>query len=222
MFCSKCGVSNQDDARFCKVCGAKLMQEKNVTEALKEKVDIKKVKDSFEKKTSSQKKRFIAAAAIIITLVVIFVAVLSAGSGPKRVVEDFFDAIYEGDIEGVLDAFPEDLIDRVIYEDFWDEEEFMEELKDIVGEVRYEMMGYGAKIRVSEVRDLTTGESYELNEYYREYYGFIAISDAKKVTVTAVFPHEYSYMNDSMNWLELDVIKVDGKWYIGNSMADIF
>lgn len=92
MFCSKCGVSNQDDARFCKVCGAKLMWENNKTQ--KNEQEQSKGKNKTKKRVFSL---IIVLCAVVFTIVIgIFVWGYSTGKidlqiGNKKAIEAIID-----------------------------------------------------------------------------------------------------------------------------------
>lgn len=99
MFCSNCGKKNEDEDKFCSRCGESLNGESLNNEEKLLKGDIKReTKKSMVLKLN---KKILAIATLIIVLggFFIFKYVNENKNSPEGVVQTFFDAVYECDVD---------------------------------------------------------------------------------------------------------------------------
>lgn len=212
MYCKNCGTNNPDNVRFCKECG----------EVMNPHVPAIGQTGGSHSRLSFSKKYVVAAVAAV---VIVVLAIVLFGSGKqgnasyKAVVNQFFKSVYKtADAEAFFDLIPDEVINYTIEdEDYYDLDEmvddFQYELDDLHDDF-YETLGRGWSVssKIVDAQDFTDRELRELNRDYRDKLETdVNISAAKVVEVElTVKVDDYEESDD----IEINVIKIDGKWYL--------
>ena len=201
MYCGKCGTKNDDTAAFCEACGAPL-KPPVPQGAAAQAVTVPRSNFSGKGKLAA-----IVAGAVVIVLAA---WMLLGGRGYKATVEQFFDAAMEGDIDGIIDTIPPDLIDYAKKNEDLDDEELETLVQQIEGQLqRIDGLLSGVGIEITGDSDITGDELKELQEEYREY--DVKVKEAKNVDVTISL--DAGLFSDSED-VEVPVVKVGRSWYI--------
>lgn len=167
MYCSECGAKNKKTAEFCEECGAKL-------EPVEEEKTTKKV--APKKKTATKKlskKQKIIIVAIVAIVVVLFIAfqVLKTATSPKKIVEDYIEAINTKDYAKLYDYANYSGDTTFISEKVYTEavKNKLEDSSTIsnftIGKVAYENGGLTAVVTVNsnvKLGSSTTGATFEV------------------------------------------------------------
>ena len=222
MFCSECGTKNKKGDMFCQNCGAKLeeavVEEKTtkkkavkaapvttetvpITETIKEKTanSVNKIKGKINKK-------FIIIASIIVVIgagLGITYKVLSDLTSPKKVVDEYFKAIEDADLDVLYDyldlsgdtTFVSKDVFKELYEDI-DPDDYEIKSYKVTGskvdgdeatvKVTYRLKGEQEK-RKEKVELVKDGSKYLIfaNWKVSEGINLFSLDIAKKYTITA-------------------------------------
>jgi len=158
------------------------------------------------------KNRTAIIAALVVGLVaiagfaVILVLMFSGAKGsdsPEEVVEVYIDAMIDGDVDAMVDLFPEGALAKLAESQGMTESQFKSQLETAVAMIKGMVnkdnfnIGTSSNLSTSEYNDVVSRNAS---------LGY-SISDAKKVTMTM------SFMGSSQSE-DIIVIKIDGKWYL--------
>ena len=207
MYCGNCGTKNDDSDAYCKACGAPLTQTTSPGDGLEKAV-------ALQNRSAGKKKVIIVMAAIVVILLVAWFAF--GGRGYKDTVEDFFEASLDGDVQGVLELLPEDLIKNAMASegyDMGDMEEFISQAEDelqgmlalggtLVGDLDFD-------IDITGDTDIKGADLQAIQEDYQTYN--VDVSKAKYVHVTLSL--DTGALSGSED-IEVPVIKVGRSWYL--------
>lgn len=203
MFCGKCGVQNEEDAKFCCNCGAPLGTPETP------------VPESSTASTPKQKHRAIGitAVAVAAVAVIILLMVFLPGSGYKKPVSACMDAALSGNHAVILKYIPPEILESALKESGKTPEELLEsygeiseELEDLrafLGEnvqIDYKVLG-GVDLSPEKLESLQA-------DYLKE---GVKIKDAKSVAVE-ITVHVGSFSNTSLQ--DVPVVKSHGRWYL--------
>lgn len=211
MFCGKCGTKNEDNAEFCRNCGAKL---KNST------ITTMSTQDDKNRKVGMIA---VAIAAVAIIILGIF---LFGGRSYKSTVKKFVDAQFDGNAEVIFDLLPKKIIDYALEQEGYDSDDLDELIADANEELQEQMdsldsyLGEGWEVSYEILDDVNVnGDDLEdIKDGYED--ADIKVSAAKnveiEVTVTAG-------ETESSNTQDISLIKVGRSWYIDvMSMGNLF
>lgn len=216
MFCGKCGVKNADNATFCTGCGAKL----NGGRVVKSSTPV------VVKSNDKNRKVGMIAVAVISVIVIALIIALFGGRSYKATVEKFINAQFDADAEAIFELIPEKMIDCVLEEEGYDDdelEEFIEEgneeLQDQLDYIeRYLGKGWTVSYEILTVEDVIDDDLDDLKDDYEDI--DIKVSAAKTVEVELTVK---AGETENSNSLDISLIKVGRSWYLDlESMGGIF
>ncbi len=207
MFCGKCGVECEDNAKFCVRCGANLSGDQVP------KYDTPVIEYHNDK----NRKVGIIAVTVSVFVVIGIIIALSGGRSYKKTVDEFIDAQFKADAEAALDLIPEKLVDYILEDEGYSRAElddFIEEGNETLeDQLEYldEFFGddWNVSYEIKNVEDVKGERLDELREDYKEF--GVKISDAKEIEVEIIIECEDG---DETNSLDVSVIKVGRSWYI--------
>lgn len=207
MYCGNCGTKNDDTAAFCQACGAPLTATASKVDGLGE--------AAVPQGRAGSKKKMIAVIAVI---VVILLAgwLLFGGRSYQDTVEEFFEASMDGDVRGVIELIPEDLIKNAMEAEGYD----MGDMEGFITQAEDELQGMLAfggalvgdldfDIDITGDTDIKGAGLQEIQEDYRAY--DVDVSKAKNVQVTISL--DAGALSGSED-IEVPVIKVGRSWYL--------
>lgn len=227
MFCVKCGAQNEDDVKFCTVCGARL-DEGTVESGMPAAVGFEGgASVAVASDNKNRKIGIIAVAAAALLVIVIVAVLLFGGRGYEATVKKFINAGFvDPDAEAIFDLFPDEMLEYAFDEAGLDEDEIDEFIEDLQEELedtieRTERL-YGDDVELSyeirSVKDVKGDDLDDLKDDYEEV--DVDVSAAKTVKVKLTFEGEEQTQSTDMN---IGLIKVGRSWYLdANSMASIF
>lgn len=212
MYCKTCGTNNPDNVRFCKECG----------EVMNPRIPATGKTSGTHPKFGFSKKCVLTAIAAVV--IVVFAIVLLGGGKRgqatyKSVVNQLVKSAYKtADAEDFFELIPDAVIDYSIEdEDYYDLDEMVDDFQyelDYLHDYLYENLGrnWSVSSKIVDVQDFTDRELRELNRDYKDVLETdIEISAAKVVEV------ELTIKGDDLeqsNVMEINVIKINGKWYL--------
>lgn len=218
MFCGKCGVENASDAAFCSGCGAKLNDEQ-----------VTKTDAAASGAGDKNRKVGVIAAAVLAVAVICIIIALFGGRSYKATANRFIKAQFNADAEAVLDLVPNKVVDYLLEEEGYDEDEldeFIEEADDTLQsyiELIELFLGVDSddwKIthEIADVDNVTGDDLDDLKDAYEDI--GVKVSAAKIVEVELTIKFDKEEETDSM---ELALIKVGRSWYMDvESMGSFF
>ena len=238
MFCTKCGAQNASGSRFCGKCGSPLGAADNVYGAPQQPAAAGNPYGASYQGASgghaaaprparpaapsgSGKGKLIAivaAALVVLGLLGCWIFGVFGGGGYEDVVDDFIEAIFDGDAKGVVDCLPDQVMDYLVEEEGVSKRELTEELQDGLDEI-FEYMPSGLKVshKIVYTEDVYGEDLRDLKEEYEEI--GIRVTAAKCVEVEMIA--SYMGMSESTE-VELYVVEIGGSWYIDlESMGDM-
>lgn len=216
MFCGKCGAKNADDAAFCSECGAKINGN-----------GIVKNDTSIVVSPNNQNRKVGIIAVLVIAVVVIGVLItVFGGRGYKKTVEKFVDAQFDADAEAICKLIPEKVMDYVMEEEGYDDDEFdefieegNEELQDLLDEIEnYYGKNWKVSSEILKAEEVTGDDLDNLKDEYSEM--GVEVSAAKTIEIQMTVK---SGETENSNSGEVSVIKVGRSWYLDfMSMGNLF
>lgn len=216
MFCGKCGAKNADDAMFCKECGAQLSAVKKDAE------ETGSVVVTSSQENERNKKVGIIAAVVVVALVAVLAIALFGGRSYKSTVKKYLNASFKADAETIVELIPEEMIDYMLDEYGYDEDEFDEMVEELEEELQDVMDYLGDDVKFSyeikSAKDVSDDDLSELQEEYEEV--DVEVSAAKTVKVKLKIESDDF---DESTTMEISVIKVGRSWYLDvYNMGGIF
>ena len=238
MFCTKCGAQNPSGSRFCGKCGAPLGSSDNGYGAPQQPAAAGNTYGAPYQSAAggytaaprparpaapsgSGKGKLIAivaAALVVLGLLGCWIFGVFGGGSYEDVVDDFIEAIFDGDAKGVVDCLPDQVMDYLAEEEGVSKRELTEELQDALDEI-FEYMPSGLKVshKIVYTEDVYGEDLRDLKEEYEEI--GIRVTAAKCVEVEMIA--SYMGMSESTE-VELYVVEIGGSWYIDvESMGDM-
>lgn len=158
------------------------------------------------------------AALVVLGLLGCWIFGVFGGGSYEDVVDDFIEAIFDGDAKGVVDCLPDQVMDYLAEEEGVSKRELTEELQDGLDEI-FEYMPSGLKVshKIVYTEDVYGEDLRDLKEEYEEI--GIRVTAAKCVEVEMIA--SYMGMSESTE-VELYVVEIGGSWYIDvESMGDM-
>lgn len=204
--CSNCGTPLTEGSRYCIGCGKEIPEESDTVDSKPEKSGT-----SGKKSGSGKMIAIVTAGAVTLIALVIILVVALGGSDAEAVAEDFYTAIYEGDVDGVLALLPEEVLDyerattreiteRVEYRCDW----ALEYCEDEYGKDR------DFEVESIHVNQFDRKKLRNKNESYEEKFD-MEIEEAAEVIVLIVYEGEDTQFGET---IDTTVVKVNGEWYI--------
>lgn len=235
MFCTNCGAKNDDNAKFCTECGNSLRDDETGTKEVFLKgagnavppftSPVSNGNPTFGGKTPQMNRgrehRKINIVPIIAVLL-LFAAVLFGGKtilsngGEKKLIKDFVKAEMTGDMKIILNMLPDDVLDAAAEELGMDSSKLTDQMDDAwktamqtVTDTFGENWSYSYDIQ--KIEDVSEDDIKEKEDLYSEISCDLDITKAKTVSVEITMKGKDT---ESSRVLDIDLIKVKGKWYL--------
>ncbi len=228
MFCGKCGTQNQDNAAFCKECGAQLSQTKapanaNARIPLQVKPRPQRKHVAPKGKYRQDKKMGIIAAAVIVLIAAI---VLFGGRSYKSTVNKYVKAQFNVDAAAIIRLIPDDVIDYMLEDKGYDKddldgliEEANDSMQDDIDSIkRYFGENWKFSYKIINAEDIKGDNLKDLKKDYKRMGVNISAAKTAEVEYTVKFGEL-----ESSNSMKFSLIKVGRSWYLDiNSMGSVF
>ena len=223
MFCGKCGTQNPDTAAFCKSCGTRLNSQvkpaaKTVTKTTaRTQMQPQTEHPAPKHKRRQDKKIGLIAVAAVIAVVLVLTIVLFGGRSYKATVKQFFNATFDVDGKAIVKLIPDDLVDYVLDESGYDEDELDEMIADIEDEFedqiasikRYLGDDWDVSYKIISTEDIKGKDLKDLKEDYKDI--GVKISAAKDVEMELTIK---AGETENSNTITISLIKVGRSWYL--------
>lgn len=223
MFCGKCGTQNPDTAAFCKSCGTRLNSQvkpaaKTVTKTtVRTQMQPQAKRPAPKHKRRQDKKVGVIAAAAIVAFVLILAIVLFGGRSYKTAVKQFFNATFDVDGKAIVNLIPDDLIDYVLDESGYDEDELDEMIEDIEDEFqdqidslkRYLGDDWDVSYKIVSAENIKGEDLNDIKEDYKDI--GVKVSAAKDVEMELTVK---AGETENSNTITISLIKVGRSWYL--------
>lgn len=223
MFCGKCGTQNPDTAAFCKSCGTRLNSQvkpaaRTVTKTTaRTQMQPQTKRPAAKHKRRQDKKIGLIAVAAVIAVVLILAIVLFGGRSYKAAVKQFFNATFDVDGKAIVELIPDDLVDYVLDESGYDEDELDEMIGDIEDEFedqiasikRYLGDDWDVSYKIVSTEDIKGNDLKDLKEDYKDI--GVKISAAKDVEMELIVK---AGETENSNTITISLIKVGRSWYL--------
>lgn len=224
MFCRVCGTQNPDHAAFCKGCGNQLKERAGVPTEAPARTPARVQSQAYQSRQPARrndhrqdKKIGIIAVGAAAAVVLILIFVLFGGRGYKATVKQFFKATFDADGEAIVDLLPDDLLDYVLDEAGYDEDELDEFIEEIEDEIEDQLayierylgddLDFSYKIVDSE--DIKGDDLKDIKKEYKR--AGVKVSAAKEVEVELTVKAGKTENEDTIT---ISVIKVGRSWYL--------
>ncbi len=228
MFCGKCGTQNQDNAAFCKECGAQLSQTKapanaNARIPLQVKSRPQRKHGAPKGKCRQDKKIGIIAAAVIVLIAAI---VLFGGRSYKSTVNKYVKAQFNVDAAAIIRLIPDDVIDYMLEDKGYDKddlddliEEANDSMQDDIDRIKsYFGEDWKFSYKIINAEDIKGDDLKDLKKDYKRMGVNISAAKNAEVEYTVKFGEL-----ESSNSMIFSLIKVGRSWYLDiNSMGSVF
>lgn len=223
MFCRKCGTQNPDTATFCKGCGTRLNSQvkpaaKTVTKATaRTQMQPQTKRPAPKHKHRQDKKVGIIAVSAIVAVALILAIVLFGGRSYKTAVKQFFNATFDVDGQAIVNLIPDDLIDYVLDESGYDEDELDEMIEDIEDEFqdqinslkRYLGDNWDVSYKIVSAENIKGDDLKDIKEDYKDI--GVKVSAAKDVEMELTVK---AGETENSNTITISLIKVGRSWYL--------
>jgi len=239
MFCGKCGTQIPDGAAFCPVCNNPVSKNFTVEKPVvtKEAVTEVPTEEAADVKAPAKKASTkvivgltVAVAAVVLAVILICIFAGGVTNDPADVATGFFEAVSDGDVENMLQFFPDKFIDAVIEKDYdGDRQTFLEEGKKSLSAngMISEGIGISISFEVGEINEPDEDERKEcidgLTKALKEGYDLeldisdVLIIDVKMYITTTFMGQE---MNNTMQE-DIELVKIGKKWYVSPEGLDL-
>lgn len=206
MYCGNCGTKNDDTAAFCQACGSPLTAAPGANAGAA----------AMSQRQADTKKGIIAVVAAVVVIALVG-WLLFGGRGYKATVEKFFEACMDGDVQGVLELIPNDVIESTMESQGFDKGD----MQNFVNQAENELKGMLAiggtiagnmdlNIDITGEDDITGEQLKTLQTEYKDKYN-VKVKEAKTVNVNVSLD---SGILSGAQDLEIPVIKVGRSWYL--------
>lgn len=223
MFCGKCGTQNPDTAAFCKNCGTRLNGQVKPSVKAATKTPVRTQPHSQGKRPAPKHKRRkdkkvgIIAVSAIVAFALILAIVLFGGRSYKTAVKQFFDATFDVDGQAIVNLIPDDLIDYVLDESGYDEDELDEMIEDIEDEFqdqidslkRYLGDDWDVSYKIVSAENIKGEDLKDIKEDYKDI--GVKVSAAKDVEMELTVK---AGETENSNTITISLIKVGRSWYL--------
>ena len=218
MFCTECGVKNEDSAKFCVECGAKLGNSN-----VRIKIPTPSETDSgMNKKVIRNPRKKINVIPIIILLilavaVVTFPILILSGQSEKKLIKEFIKAEMTADGEKVIEILPDEIVEAAETQGGMTKNEFIKAVQEQLNSAMNTVVNtYGEEWKYSyEIKSIKKASQEDIEEWKNTYKdGFemdVDISEGKICEVEINF--NGNEIRNTSN-IELNLVKIRGKWYV--------
>lgn len=224
MFCGNCGTQIDDTAAFCPHCGAP------VGTAPRPGTNSTAPAPGGTFVARQQKKVPVlpVVAVVVVIAVLLFLFGPFGGRSAEKTVDQFFTAVQESDVSGVMDLLPPDLLKNAMKQEGIDMDDYEEEIENLEQQLESSMSLVGAFVggdwsletETLATTDVTGDALKELKQEYQDY--DVKISAAKTVSIRlALVGGDGKEIQDTTT--QVGVVKVGKNWYLDiNSMGSLF
>jgi len=217
MFCKNCGTQLPEYSTFCPNCGTMLSS-----------TPAPKKGSSFSLNLNGKNRNVlmiagVAVVAVALALILIFTL---GGRSYEKTVAQYIESQFEGDIDGIIDLFPKKMMDEILDEAGYDEDEYDEFVRE-GEEALEEMLDYlemyigddwELEYEIVDTETITGEELEDIIDYYADH--DVKVKEAKTVEVYFVLTADGM---DFDNTMDLSLIKIGNSWYLDlNTMGMIF
>lgn len=206
MYCGNCGTKNDDTAAFCQACGSPLTAAPGANAGAA----------AMSQRQADTKKGIIAVVAAVVVIALVG-WLLFGGRGYKATVEKFFEACMDGDVQGVLELIPNDVIESTMESQGFDKGDMQNFVNQAENELKGMLAIGGAiagnmdlNIDITGEDDITGEQLKTLQTEYKDKYN-VKVKEAKTVNVNVSLD---SGILSGAQDLEIPVIKVGRSWYL--------
>ncbi|MGO5096241.1 zinc ribbon domain-containing protein [Agathobaculum sp. LCP25S3_E8] len=206
MYCGNCGTKNDDTAAFCQACGSPLTAAPGANAGAA----------AMSQRQADRKKGIIAVVAAVVVIALVG-WLLFGGRGYKATVEKFFEACMDGDVQGVLELIPNDVIESTMESQGFDKGDMQNFVNQAENELKGMLAIGGAiagnmdlNIDITGEDDITGEQLKTLQTEYKDKYN-VKVKEAKTVNVNVSLD---SGILSGAQDLEIPVIKVGRSWYL--------
>lgn len=206
MYCGNCGTKNDDTAAFCQACGSPLTAAPGANAGAA----------AMSQRQADRKKGIIAVVAAVVVIALVG-WLLFGGRGYKATVEKFFEACMDGDVQGVLELIPNDVIESTMESQGFDKGDMQNFVNQAENELKGMLAIGGAiagnmdlNIDITGEDDITGEQLRTLQTEYKDKYN-VKVKEAKTVNVNVSLD---SGILSGAQDLEIPVIKVGRSWYL--------
>ena len=230
MYCRKCGAKQLDDAVFCSECGTRLAAEgqpanpaaaQNSAPAQNQVPVTQPVMNAVSPEAAQKKKhRRIGVIAVIVAVVLIAGLVtlgvfLFGGRSYKSTVKQFMKAWEEQDAEAMIELLPEEALDTLVEDDWFDSlEEAVEDLQEqLEAETKYYGEEYGdwdISWKIIKEKDCSKAKLKKIQKELRTV-GVDDVTEAKIVTIEGTMKYDELEETDER---DVVVVKIGRSWYM--------
>lgn len=206
-FCTNCGNMLEEGVDVCSKCGAKVDAEPKA--AVKTKID-----PVAWFKGLDQTVRYITLGVVgVLVLAIVLISAFSGG-GYTKPLDNFFDGAFGADVDKLLKAMPEEVVEEIEDSDYMD----IDDLEDMLDELLEEMEDeYGKRVKVSykveDKKELSEKKLDALKDELKDSYG-ISKKDVKKAMELELEVTIKGSEDKDSNDMEVVVVKIGGKWYM--------
>lgn len=204
MFCGNCGAQNPDGAVHCGNCGAPLNAG---PAALAGAADA-----AVAKRNRTIGIAVVAAIAAIIVVAVVLIAVLAGGGGsPKGVAVDMVEAVFDADIDKIVNMIPDKLIKGYAKEEGISSREAREDFTYMLKrELNDDYLGmFEFTVKAGDVEKYDRDELSDIKDMYSDF--GVKVKDARTVEVEITV--KLLGQKESED-IDVPVVKIGGDWYV--------
>lgn len=199
MFCSKCGQEIKEGVRFCPRCGNQINGGNGQNQVMQ----------------TAVKKRPPYLAIGVIAIAVVICALLVKGiffsNTYKTPIKNMVKALENQDVQAIVDILPPKLLEAAEEKSGMDIDMLLTYLEDgVLDEFTDENGDIHITYEITGVNDMTEEETQETEEYFQGYLG--VIKEGKRLTFSYEVKEGDRQKDEGEE--EIEVIKIDGKWYI--------
>lgn len=207
MFCRKCGEQISGNEKFCPRCGAPVTSTPQP--------GMQGAGRSAGAAAAKKKPPYLAIGLIAVVAIVVIVAVklLFFSNNYEKPVKNLMKSIEKQDTKLLISTIPDDVFDVLEEELGMDKDEIVDQLDGMISDIADE---YDGKIKVEyEIEDVHKLKKSEIKEIEDGLFDSVEIKEGKRLEISTVFYVDGEIEEEED--MELNVIKVGGKWYIDPS-----
>ena len=233
--CVKCGAALEDTAMFCNVCGTQqpapqqpVYQQPVYQQPVYQQPAPQQPKPKMPIQLDEKKKKIlIGAGAVVGVILIILLAVLIFQPAGKGAVDTMYDVMYEGEVDKCEDLLPEQMWEylednNVSQGDF---EDGAEKVSKSITKSAKKQFGsdYDIKYEIIETKDLEDSDVRKLASAMSKLYGnrkYLKKDDVQDIKEIWVKTTIEGSKGKDISISNMAIIKVDGKWYVGEIYKD--